>query len=190
VGEGQNVYTSLLERIKARAIAQGTWLVPEEKPPGGEGEAAGEGPDLETEPKPGKKPKINTRIHRNFQQAYPEIFRTAGLVLVYDYLWRNSRKTRTGKLRWCGYIKTVAADLGRSYSQTRADFAYLETCKVIHRWNTGKRFPANIKAGTHPKYHQTIVTVCWNPADYKRQRIIEKKAARKAAARVQKCMSS
>lgn len=190
MGEGANVYTALLERIKAKAIEQGTWLVPESEPEGIPPGEVGKTEGKKAAPAASKKPKVDKRIHRNFPKVYPDIFRTAGLALLYDYLWRNSRKTRTGKLRWVGYIKTAADDLGRSYSQTRADFRHLENNKVIHRWNTGKRFPGNISAGAHPQYHQTILTICWNPADYKRQRIIEKKAEKAAQAKAKKCMSS
>jgi hypothetical protein len=174
-----NLFQELLERVKARAIERGTWnLEPEEKTP--------ETPKKKKRAK--KKP--DPRRHENFPKIYPDIFKGPGLWIVFNHLWRHSKKTKSGKLRWCGYIRDVAFDLDRSYSQTRRDFKYLEEKKVVFRWNTGKRFPENIKAGTEPKFHQTILTLCWNPADYKRQRIIEKKALKAKARKAAPCMSS
>lgn len=174
-----NLFSDMLERIKAKAVAQGTW----NKEPDTDSEKKAAVPKV-------KKDKPDPRRHSNFPKIHPEIFSTPGLWLVYDFLWRHSKKTRTGKLRWCGYIKDVAFELGRSYTQTRRDFKRLEGHKVLFRWNTGKRFPLNISKGIDPKYHQTIITLCWNPADLKRQRIIEKKAAKARARKAAACTSS
>jgi hypothetical protein len=174
-----NVFLTLLEKIKEKSIQEGRWNQDEKQD------------TLKQEKKKrAPKPKPDPRRHQNFPKIYPDIFRTPGLYLVFDHLWKHSKKTKTGKLRWSGYIKDVAFELNRSYAQTRRDFKTLEEKKILHRWNTGKRFPENIKAGTDPKYHQTVLTLCWNPADFKRQRILEKKAARNRARKDQKCLSS
>ena len=171
-----NLFSDMLNRIKAKAIERGTWNnEPEE-----------EKADPPKEKKKSKS-KPDPRRHQNFPKLYPDIFKTLGLWAVFDYLWRHSRKTKTGKLRWCGYIKDVAFDLGRSYAQTRRDFKWLEEKKIIFRWNTGKRFPLNIKQGVDPKFHQTILTLCWNPSDYKRQIIIGKKAQKNLERKREKC---
>jgi hypothetical protein len=175
----ENLFQEVLEKVKARAIAAGTWNHEEKK----------EAPAPEKKKrKPKRKP--NPRRHENFPEIHPEIFRTPGLWVVFNYLWRHSKKTKSGKLRWCGYIKDVAGDLGRSYTQTRRDFRWLEEKKIMHRWNTGKRFPINIEQGTDPRFHQTILTLCWNPADHKRQKIIEKKALKNRGRKARACTNS
>lgn len=174
-----NLFSEMLERVKAKAIARGTWnLEPETEP------------EKKTPVPKAKRDKLDPRRHQNFPRIHPEIFRTPGLWLVYDFIWRHSKKTRTGKLRWCGYIKDVAFELNRSYAQTRRDFKTLEGHKVLFRWNTGKRFQGNIDRGLEPKFHQTILTICWNPADLKRQKIIEKKALRARERKAAACTSS
>ena len=177
--KASSAFMEVLEHVKNKAIKQGTW---------------NRDPENESvkKTKAAKRPKHKPDPHRhsNFIKIYPGLFSTPGLWMVYDLLWRRSKKTRTGKLRWAGYIRDVAIELNRSYSQTRRDFKTLEGKKIIHRWNTGKRFPENIKTGTGPKFHQTILTLCWNPADFKRQRILEKKAARKRAREDRPCLNS
>ena len=173
----KGVVQSAFERARARGIAAGTWNqaeyeagLKELKEPVAAGSAS-------TTPARSRKKKINSRRHENFQKMYPDLFPRAGLVLLYDYLWKHSKKTEKGQLRWSGYIKTAAKEIGRGYCTVKRDFKHLEASKVIHRWNTGKPYLGAPAGSAGDGSTQTVVTICWNPADYKRQRIIEKKAA-------------
>jgi len=164
-----NLLYDLLEKLKQKAIEKGTW----NKEP--------ENIQTKKNAKTSKKDvKIDPRKHTNFPKLHPGIFKTPGLWILYDYLWKHAKKTKNGNLRWAGYIKKVAKEINRSYAQTRRDFITLEEKKILKRWNTGKKFSQNIKNGKEPKYQQTVVTLCWNPADLKRQKIIEKKKLKKA----------
>lgn len=183
------LYT-LLDRIKEKAIKEGRWIGPDSKdsvPGKPEGKKALK--ILEAEEKRDEEKK-RAHDHRKFKELHPEIFTTFGRFAVFDYCWRYAHKTRTGKLRWCGYIKFVADELGRSYSQTRRDFIALQDAGVFHRWNTGKRFPANIASGLDPQFHQTVITIAWNAADLKRQKILAIKEVKKRERKARACLNT
>lgn len=110
-------------------------------------------------------------IGADFFKAYPEIFKTHGLKELYKFLWKRAKQTRSKALRWEGFINNTALELGRSERQTRRDFKWLEKCNVLHRWNTGKPQRKDPNTGkTYLKAH-TVVTLCWNLADFRRQEI-------------------
>jgi hypothetical protein len=150
---GSGYLQEVLDRVKARAIERGVW---------------NQGPEIEAAPEaaPRKKPTRSRKgkKHSDFVKSFPKIFRAQSTWLVFDYVWRFAKKTKTNKLRWEGYMGTVAKDVGIHFSTVQRSFKRLEAAGIFIRWNTGKKFPANIASGSGPAYHHTVVTVAWSPA--------------------------
>lgn len=162
----------MLERMKAKAIERGTW---NQEPP------------MEATPKAapgGAVPKKSLQKKwSEFRKKNPKVFRTPGVWEVYAYVFFGSKKKESGLFRWEGYIRQVAESLGRSYCQTRLHFEWLEAAGIFFRWNTGKKFPANIASGSGPAYAFTVVTVMPSPKALARAQIAAVIDAKKKAGR-------
>ncbi len=157
-----------LERVKAAAIRSGRW---------------NRDPETSAAPKAAPEEKGSRSTMQKkwsvFRKLNPKAFRTAGTWEVYVYVFFGSEKKPSGLFRWEGYIRNVATALGRSYCQTKVHFKWLEGEKIFIRWNTGKKFPANIARGEGPAYAHTVVTVMPSPKALQRLQIASAIDARK-----------
>jgi hypothetical protein len=167
-----NTLGEAMEKVKAAAIRRGTW---------------NRDPDPVAAPKAAPEEKGSRSTMQKkwsvFRKHHPKVFRTAGTWDVYVYVFFGSEKKPSGLFRWEGYIRQVAEALGRSYTQTRVHFRWLEKEKVFNRWNTGKKFPANIARGEGPAYAFTVVTVMPSPKALQRLQIASAIDARKKKSR-------
>lgn len=157
-----------MEKVRAAAIKAGTW----NREP-----VAMAAPRAAPEEK-GSRSTMQKKW-AGFRKLHPKVFRTAGTWDVYVYVFFGSVKKPSGLFRWEGYIRQVGEALGRSYTQTRVHFRWLEKEKIFNRWNTGKKFPANIARGEGLAYAFTVVTVIPSPKALQRLQIASAIDARK-----------
>jgi len=106
------------------------------------------------------------KSHKGFPKKYPELFWMKGSWKVFDDVWRHSKKTGKGSLRFEGYKRQVSDRTGVPYITVKRIWKFFEAKGLFLKVLVGRKNLGNLGQKGKRVYLPTIEMLPWSPAHY------------------------